>query len=166
MACDWPVSATNGSTATLHGRELPTELPVQTLCTALAETALSYGLRLLSRIWQIGSRQRRDRTLQPLADLPARNFQVILRLKILPQLCRRTEISRQAQRHLGSDRSPPPHDLIDCRSRHTKLLCHPVGAQIQSCMKSRSKISPGCTGRCLLVAIVSISRIRITDGKY
>src|SRR5215831_19570522 len=131
MACDWPVSATNGSTATLHGRELPTELPVQTLCTALAETALSYGLRLLSRIWQIGSRQRRDRTLQPLADLPARNFQVVLRLKILPQLCRRTEISRQAQRHLGSDRSPPPHDLIDCRSRHTKLLCHPVGAQIQ-----------------------------------
>src|SRR5215468_4747224 len=121
---------TNGSTATLHGREL-TELPVQTLCTALAETALSYGLRLLSRIWQIGSRQWRDRTLQPLADLPARNFQVILRLKILPQLCRRTEISRQAQRHLGSDRSPPPHDLIDCRSRHTKLLCHPVGAQFQ-----------------------------------
>jgi len=39
MACDWPVSATNGSTATLHGRELPSELPVHTLCTALAETA-------------------------------------------------------------------------------------------------------------------------------
>jgi len=36
MACDWPVSATNGSTATLHGRELPSELPVHTLCTALA----------------------------------------------------------------------------------------------------------------------------------
>jgi hypothetical protein len=97
MACDWPVSAMNGSTATLHGRELPTELPVQTLCTALAETALSYGLRLLSRIWQIGSRQWRDRTLHSLADLPARNFQVVLRLKVLPQLCRRTEISRQAQ---------------------------------------------------------------------
>jgi hypothetical protein len=45
MACDWPVSATNGPTATLHARELPSELPVQTLCTALAETALSYGLR-------------------------------------------------------------------------------------------------------------------------
>src|SRR5215469_4103715 len=117
MACDWPVSATNGSTATLHGRELPTELPVQTLCTALAETALSYGLRLLTRIWQIGPCPWCDRTLQRLSDPPARNFQVILRLQILPQLCRRTEISRQAQRHLGGDRSPPPHDLIDSRSR-------------------------------------------------
>lgn len=48
MACDWPVSARNGSTATLHGRELPTELPVQTLCTALAETALSYYRRVPS----------------------------------------------------------------------------------------------------------------------
>jgi len=131
MACDWPVSATNGSTATLHGRELPTELPVQTLCTALAETALSYGLRLLSRIWQIGSRQWRDCTLQPLADLPARNFQVVLRLKVLPQLCRRAEISRQAQRHLGSDCSPPADDLIDCRSRHAKILRDPLGAQFQ-----------------------------------
>ena len=44
MACDWPVSATIGSTATLHGRELPTELPLQTRCIALTETALSYGL--------------------------------------------------------------------------------------------------------------------------
>ena len=44
MAGDWPASATNGSTATLHGRELPTEPAVQTLCTALAETELSYGL--------------------------------------------------------------------------------------------------------------------------
>ena len=44
MACDWPVSATNGSTATLHRRELLTEPPVQTRCTALAETALPHGL--------------------------------------------------------------------------------------------------------------------------
>ena len=42
MACN--CSATNGSTATLHGRELPTELPVQTLQVAI--TAYSETIRL------------------------------------------------------------------------------------------------------------------------
>src|SRR5207245_7722610 len=45
---------------------------------------------------------------------------------LLPDLRTRTETASPPQRHFGRYRTPASHYLVDRRSGHTKLLCHPV----------------------------------------
>jgi len=55
----------------------------------------------------------------------------------------RSEVPGTTAVHLSRNRPSTSHYLIDRWCGHAEFLCHPVRAQLQGCMKSWSRISPG-----------------------
>ena len=52
--------------------------------------------------------------------------QIVRRLKVEPELGRRVEVARQAQRGIGGDAAPAVHDLSHASGRNAQLERQPV----------------------------------------
>jgi hypothetical protein len=72
-----------------------------------------------------------DGSLKPLSDSAVSDLELVLGLKIQPKLCGSAEVPRQSQCHFRRNRSAPPHDLIDRRSRHPELFGQLVRTQLE-----------------------------------
>ena len=69
--------------------------------------------------------------LKRLADSPVRDFQIVLRLQIEPELRRGAEVPRQPQGHLSRYGTSSADDFVNGRRRHAELLREPVSTQLQ-----------------------------------
>src|SRR5882762_6281896 len=87
-----------------------------------------------------------DGALTLLADPFAGDFQVVLRLQVLPELRTRSEVPRQPQCHLRRNRPSPSHYFIDRWRGHTEFLRHLVRAQFQRPHEIVEQDIPGMYG--------------------
>src|SRR6266498_3649890 len=81
------------------------------------------------RLWTSGGGENFYFLLQPLSDALLFHFEVVVRLKIQPELRGHLEIPAEPQRGVGRDGPLALHDFIDTAGRHPNVQREPVLAQ-------------------------------------